>query len=155
MPKQGPTTPEGKAAVRHNAMRHGLRSVAIVVGDETDEQWQEFHGAMVEDLVPEGPIEYGLATRVAESLWCLRRVPGIEAAAIDRANMLTAQEPETAPGQTPYTLPNDRDLNSIVRYEAHHNRRLTQSLHELEVLQKRRCDRTPSVRVDVHGRRET
>ncbi len=172
MPAEGPSTPEGKAIVSQNATRHGLRAAAIVAGAETLEEWQEFHRDALAALAPEGAIERSLATRVAESLWRLRRVPAAEAAAITRVihgddehrknlrkylpadsiYLTLADEPTDAPvgsGST-HVLPHERDVNNIVRYEAHLNRQLTGSLHELEALQeRRRGNHAPLARVDI------
>jgi hypothetical protein len=49
-------------------------------------------------------------------------------------------------------LRDDRDLNKLVRYEAHLHRQLLQTLHELEALQaRRRGGEAPLARVDVQG----
>ena len=52
-------------------------------------------------------------------------------------------------------LPHPEELEKIVRYEAHLNRQLNQTLHELEALQARRQGGvTPLARVDVQGLQE-
>jgi hypothetical protein len=52
----------------------------------------------------------------------------------------------------PPLLPDERTLATLVRFEAHLNRQLMQTLHELEALQsRRRGSPSPLARVDVHG----
>lgn len=52
-------------------------------------------------------------------------------------------------------LPDESTLEKVVRYEAHLNRQLNQTLHELEALQARRQGGvTPLARVDVQGLRK-
>jgi hypothetical protein len=49
-------------------------------------------------------------------------------------------------------LPDEKNLGKVIRYEAHLQRQLLQTMHELEALQARRQGRqTPLARVDVQG----
>lgn len=51
----------------------------------------------------------------------------------------------------PVLLPNDRELEMLVRYEAHLSRVLKHTLHELEALQDRRHGNpTPLARIDIN-----
>jgi len=73
----GPRTPEGKAKVRMNALKHGLlaREAVILAGDGK-EDLGEFM-ALLEDLVatlaPDGPLEEMLVERIAGCYWRLCR----------------------------------------------------------------------------------
>jgi hypothetical protein len=81
--KGGPATQEGKAVVRWNATRHGIRSPAPVVpGVEKKEDWEDHRDGVVESLQPEGHLEEVLAERVALLLWRLQRVTRYEREAI-------------------------------------------------------------------------
>jgi hypothetical protein len=178
MPRHGPRTPEGLAVSSHNATRHGLYSEAVVVDGETLVDWQAFVDAIVESVAPGGALEAELAVRAASLLWRLRRVPAAEANLTARdavreaaraerrarmkeegvdlagpaayyASVLPAPDPVELP---PIPIPDGPVLATIARYEAHLNRQLLHALHELEVLQARRKgQRTPLARVDVHG----
>jgi hypothetical protein len=175
MPQTGPTTPEGRALVSRNAERHGLYSRAAVIGDESAEDWQAHAEDIAAALTPVGAVEAELATRVASLLWRLRRVPAAEAAfaarVAAREAAAAARRAETsaelglgnfyasafAPraAQVPVPLPDAEALHVVDRHEAHLNRQLLHTLHELEALQdRRRGHRTPLARVDVHGLRE-
>jgi hypothetical protein len=79
----GPTTEDGKAVVRWNATRHGIRSPAPVVpGVEKKEDWEEHRDGVLESLQPVGHLELVLAERVALLSWRLHRVTRYETEAI-------------------------------------------------------------------------
>ena len=81
--KGGPATQEGKAVVRWNATRHGIRSPAPVVpGVEKAEDWEEHRDGVLESLLPEGHLETVLAERVALLSWRLNRVVRYETESI-------------------------------------------------------------------------
>jgi len=175
MPRSGPATPEGRELVTRNAERHGLYARAAVIGDESPEEWQAHAEDVVAALTPVGAVEAELAARVASLLWRLRRVPAAEAAFVAR---VAAREADAAarraetraelgpdnfyasafaprPPQVPVPLPDAEALHVVDRHEAHLNRQLLHTLHELEALQdRRRGHRPPLARVDIHGLRE-
>jgi hypothetical protein len=61
----GPKRPEGKATVRHNAVKHGLLSKDVLLPGEDESVLQELGDALRAELQPEGVLE-GL--QVEESL---------------------------------------------------------------------------------------
>jgi hypothetical protein len=75
--RAGVKTPEGKAIVKYNALKHGLlaKEVVITVG-EGAENPEEFN-ALLEDLkvqlAPAGTLEEMLVEKVAVAYWRLRR----------------------------------------------------------------------------------
>src|SRR5215218_5304583 len=75
MGRRGPKTATGKAAVRHNAVRHGILSTSLAVpGLEQEDEWTAHHAAIIASLAPEGYLEQALADRVAQASWRLRRI---------------------------------------------------------------------------------
>src|SRR5688572_1356273 len=83
MAKRGPRTAAGKAAVRQNAVQHGILSSAPVVhGLESEEDWHAFRSDMIASLAPVGAIESALAERIVSTFWRLRRVERFEAQVI-------------------------------------------------------------------------
>ena len=74
----GPRTPEGKARVAANAIRHGLLCEKAFIDGEDAELFSEHCRSMKESLAPVGAIEEELADRVAAQSWRLRRATGIE-----------------------------------------------------------------------------
>jgi hypothetical protein len=79
----GPKTPEGKAAVRHNAMRHGLLARDVVLPDEDFDAFEDLRNRVRGDLSAVGPIEELLADRVVSIMWRLGRSERAETALFD------------------------------------------------------------------------
>ena len=75
----GPRTPEGKAAVRLNALRHGLRSEEILLPGEDGEALTELGDILTTELQPVGALENLLVARITAAAWRLRRVGRVEA----------------------------------------------------------------------------
>jgi hypothetical protein len=75
----GPRTPQGKAAVSGNALRHGLLSLKPVLPFvENVADWRQHLADTMADLAPVGYLETALAQRVALLLWRLGRVARAE-----------------------------------------------------------------------------
>ncbi len=75
MAKPGPKTDRAKAAVRRNAVKHGIRSeIAVIDGIEDPKEWKWHRDGIIESLQPEGVLEFTLAERVAMIFWKLKRV---------------------------------------------------------------------------------
>ena len=75
----GPKTPEGKDAVRLNALRHGLRSEEILLPGEDQEALRELDEHLRDELQPVGELENLLVDRIVASYWRLRRLGRVEA----------------------------------------------------------------------------
>jgi hypothetical protein len=143
----GPKTPEGKSAVRLNALRHGLRSEEILLPGEDDEALRELDEYLRAELQPVGELENLLIDRVVAAYWRLRRVGRVE------AGIFTWSKPgsETAAlglGFISYA----NAFSKLSRYESAIERSLYKALHELQRLQAaRRADgnATPPVAIDV------
>jgi len=74
----GPRTEEGRMAVRHNALKHGLLAQAVVLHDENEAEFERLSECLHEELQPQGELESELVDRIAISAWRLRRVLRIE-----------------------------------------------------------------------------
>ena len=70
----GPT----RAAVRHNALTHGLRTADVIIAGEHRQHWRHFHDLVISELAPATPIQRELASHIATIFWRLRRVPRAE-----------------------------------------------------------------------------
>src|ERR687893_2062167 len=75
----GPKTPDGKAAVRLNALRHGLLSEEILLPGEDEEALRELAERLRAELQPVGELEILLVGRITSLLWRLRRLERVEA----------------------------------------------------------------------------
>ncbi len=74
----GPRTPKGKAAVRLNAMKHGLLAQQVVLPDEDGAAFSDLRDRLSEDLEPVGELETLLADRIIAIAWRLQRVCRVE-----------------------------------------------------------------------------
>src|SRR5215210_4171930 len=74
-----PKTPEGKAAVRMNALRHGLLSKEILLPGEDEEALRELGDILTTELQPVGAVENLLVARITAAAWRLRRLGRVEA----------------------------------------------------------------------------
>jgi hypothetical protein len=69
----GPTTDDGKAVSRLNALRHGLTARQPVLPGEDPIELEALQGAVREDLEPRGAVQEALVERVSELIWRLKR----------------------------------------------------------------------------------
>src|SRR5208282_4571994 len=74
----GPTTPEGKACSRCNAVRHGLTAETVIDVLEDAEDYQRFEAAVIADYDAESAVERELVLRLASVLWRLRQATTME-----------------------------------------------------------------------------
>jgi len=169
--------PRTAPGARFNRLAHGLRSAAVVIPDlESQAEWERFAAEIIRSLAPEASIEAALAARIAraeqefvvtshrrlDAMDLRRELSATYAVAADAepaenptrsfyASALAAAR--AAPDPNPYQiLPDDAELDKLIRYEAHLGRQLYHALHELEAIQeRRRGNAAPLARVNVHG----
>lgn len=74
----GPISPEGKAAVARNAVKHGIfaKDLVIAAGDgrENEFEYQKLLADLKRDLAPMGRMEMLLVEKIAVNYWRLRRL---------------------------------------------------------------------------------
>ena len=80
----GPRTPEGKAVVAQNAVKHGLLAKEVVVKGEDPGEFEFYRDQMLAELAPVGQMEAMLAHRIVGLAWRLRRAERLQAAAFDK-----------------------------------------------------------------------
>jgi hypothetical protein len=82
----GPRTSEGKAAVRHNALRHGLLAQDIFISAGDGREDPEEYATLLEDLrdalQPDGRLELIMVEKIAVAYWRLRRAARAEVGAL-------------------------------------------------------------------------
>lgn len=162
--KPGPNTPEGKAAVRLNPVRHGVLSQTPVIPlVEREEDWERLRSGVAEQLGAEGELEEELAGRVATLLWRMHRAVRFESETIAR-NMSDVPGDWWSwrkamglpvPGEVTQEvveqmdrllmarlLPGEGTLASLIRYESQLHRLLLQTLHAFFVLKGLRKPRS-------------
>src|SRR5262249_34141624 len=75
----GPKTAKGKAAIRLNALRHGLLARDVVLPEEDADAFEELRNQVRASLSPIGPIEEFLIDQIVNAMWRLRRLAQAEA----------------------------------------------------------------------------
>ena len=148
----GPKTPEGKAAVRHNAVKHGLLAEEVLLPRENEDDLRELGERLWAELKPEGELEDLLVERIVGARWRLRRLAHVEAGIFDwEASGAVAAASDarhiSRVGATDLNilgLSFVRDANQanafskLSRYETTIERSLYKALHELQRLQAAR-----------------
>ena len=155
----GPTTLEGKAASRMNAVGHGLTAETIILPDEHAEDFYAFAEDLRTDLGPVGALEAVLADRIVTAAWRLRRVLRVEAGVFafglhSPLNGLGILGGETTTLGLAFIRAGNNSADAfskLCRYETALERGLTSALHELQRLQAARDGRdvAPPEVVDV------
>src|SRR5215211_4571163 len=75
----GPKTPEGKAAVRRNALKHGLLSQEVLLPGEDEAALRGLDERLRTELQPVRELEGLLVDRIVAAHWRLRRLGRVEA----------------------------------------------------------------------------
>jgi hypothetical protein len=119
----GPITPEGKAAVRFNSLRHGLRARAVVLPGENAADFHQLCDGFEAEWQPRTPTEEVYVEQMAIAQWKLARLEVAEAG-------VSAQN---LPAQIQFNL-----LDRIWQNQRRLERSFTKAQHELQQLQKAR-----------------
>ena len=112
----GPKTPEGKAAVRHNATKHGLLSQEVLLPGEDAAALEELGERLRAELQPVGELEGLLVDRIIAAYWRLRRLGRVEAGifAWELYGELAARAPQEARTYERQESVNDDFLSSFL-----------------------------------------
>src|SRR5437764_6240932 len=130
----GPKTPEGKAAVRLNALRHGLRAHTVVLPGEKSEAFQQLCDDLEAEWQPQTRTEQLYVEQMAVSQWKLRRME------IAEASLLVQKF--GAKNQIPL-------VDRLWQAEARLERSFTRAQRELERLQKSRREQPRDQRTEA------
>jgi hypothetical protein len=123
----GPVTPEGKARVSQNALRHGLTAKHLVVRDDEREEFLDYQQSLQTELAPQGAIELVTFHELLHAAWNLHRFRRIEVE-------LASANPEDFASS-----PNTAALDRLARYQARAQRAYYRALQELRTLQTNRA----------------
>ena len=146
----GPQTPEGKAAVKLNALRHGLRARTVVLPGENSEDFQQLCDDLETEWNPASRSEQFYVEQMAISQWKLTRIEVAEKSIVTQEAAAKIQIPLL-----------ERLWQSQCRLE----RSYARAQRELERLQKSRLpvppkgkaseepERRPSILVTWHPER--
>ena len=121
----GPRSPEGKAKVAQNALRHGLTAQQIIVRDDEREEFEAMEAELLHDTKPCNGFEGELVAQILHAQWNMRRVRILETSLFD---------PET--GLDPLADPDlDHKLDRYSRYYARFERSWYRAMRKLTELQ--------------------
>jgi hypothetical protein len=123
----GPKTPEGKANVAMNSLRHGMRARAIVLRTENEGRFHQLCDELEAEWQPQTPTELALLEKMAISQWKLVRAERREAIICE---VYTDEKQEAM-------------LAPLAKFQERFDRAFFRALRELENLQKIRRQMAP------------
>jgi hypothetical protein len=146
----GPKTPEGKAAVRLNALKHGLTAENAIINGEDEAEFDALLTAFLEQSQPAGPLETALVHQIVMAQWQLARCRGIETGLFE-LGLFDLQDDEkelfgfyNQPQKLAHVFRGNTDTLSVFgRYHARIERSFFRALHELQRLQAARRQPDP------------
>jgi len=153
----GPRTPEGRAAVGLNALRHGLTAQTAVLPNESPEEFQELLDSFLAEYQPAGPTETLLVEQMVMAAWRLRRMRALETGLFDlRMSQLPRDENAAALDPSSrafaYDASGSRAIESLSRYETRIERSFYRALHELERLRATSPENNSESQTHSHNR---
>jgi hypothetical protein len=158
----GPRTPEGKAAVRLNALKHGLTTEDAVIFEEHQEAFNDLFNSFLDDLQPAGPLETALVHQIVTAQWRLARCRKLETGLFDlgidddRQNLEAGYPDFNANQALAFVFRrNAETLATLGRYEARIERAFYRALHELQRLQTERPQPDPPPPVKTNSVEQT
>jgi hypothetical protein len=125
----GPKTPEGKAVISMNALRHGLRARTVVLPGENREEFTQLCDDLEVEWHPQSRTEQFYVEQMAVSQWKLTRME------VSEVNLF--QDTDSAKNQLPL-------LDRLWQAECRLERSYARAQRELERLQHARSQPAPS-----------
>jgi hypothetical protein len=121
----GPQTGAGKARSSQNALRHGLASNCILVGDEVPEDFDALVGDLVAEHQPATATEELLVKQMAQNFWLIQRAMRLQC---QRLNESDNRDRKLVPPE----------LALLIRYQTANERAFHKALATLTKLQQER-----------------
>jgi hypothetical protein len=146
----GPKTPEGRAAVRLNALKHGFTAAEIILPTVEEQiDFEQFRAAFEEEHQPVGPTEEVLVEDMVIARWRLNRIrkmePGFFALRQEVLKKRVKDDFSSLDAQAHLALIVRTDaeytdtLGKMSRYEGRFERTFYKALKELQRLQALRA----------------
>ena len=133
----GIKTEEGKAVSKYNALKHGLLSQEVLMGDENEEGLFGLEKRLRNELKPASEIELLLVDRVIANFWRLKRLLKLE----------DGEVLDKSFSGDKLIIKSDADL--FFRYETMLERSIYKALHELQRIQAARAGEKPPAPIAV------
>ena len=140
----GPKTPEGRAAVRLNGVKHGLFAQTLVLKGESESDFTALLESYEAEHAPATPTEEGLVLQLAMAMWRLRRLYHAEAAfcahemkSLDKRNSEKKLDDHTLTGLA--INANQDTVSTFRRQEASLERTYYRAMHELQRIRAQRA----------------
>jgi len=121
----GVKTEAGKAAVRLNAVTHGLLTKEVLLPGEDSMLLDALRQSLMTEKQAQGELETMLVEHITCCIWRLRRVIKVD----------TGMLGDDWTGIAAYTVTDTNSWQNINRYETTIERQLYKAMHELERLQ--------------------
>ena len=136
----GPRTETGKSRSARNSTKHGLTSTAVVLPNESQEEYEQFRETIVAGYAPGNDHEHALAVVVAETFWRRKRMYRLETAFMSsRMKSLTELEDADEALVRIFTDPAEMaQARLMLRYVTAAERAYKNAVTELERAQTRR-----------------
>jgi hypothetical protein len=140
----GPKTPEGRAAVRLNGVKHGLFAQTLVLPGERESDFTALLESYEAEHAPATPTEEALVVQAAMAMWRLLRLYHAETAFLARERKSRAEwhsetklDDHTLTGMAINS--NQNTVSTFRRQEASLERTFYRALNELERVRSRRA----------------
>ena len=144
----GPRTPQGKAMMRRNPLRHGLSAASVVLFYESEAEFEQFRQDLASDFRPQGAEECALVEQIAILRWRLRRASRAEAALVNAEVERRRELLDAGASRTQYPIDAGmifdgcvQSLITLTRYEGSIERQLHRATARLERRQAQRFER--------------
>ena len=115
----GPRTPQGKAAVSQNAVKHGLLTRQNVISSESQADFDLYREQMLAELAPAGPMESMLAERIVTLSWRLKRAGRIQNQTIDALHADNTSSPLSKLAQSLLFKNHDQSQDGLAASATH------------------------------------
>ena len=138
----GPKTPEGRAAIRLNGVKHGLTAQSLVLPGESKTEFENLLAALEAEHQPATPTEQILVAQLAMATWRMRRFYNMEAGFFSIRLLDTKDKYVNINHAECLGVVVDRSdthtLTNLSRYEARLERSFYRALQELQRLRAQR-----------------
>ncbi len=163
---RGPLSAAASAAVRENAVKHGLTAKHVVLQHEDDADYHELRASIVMEYQPGTPQEHRFADQIAQNYWRLLRCRRVETATFenrlgtlkDRLKIDPKAPIDNDEGISICMSNHGGDFDTLRRYETTIERAWYRAIRELRAAQKERREnevRNPPVEDPIVERHAT